>query len=213
MNRRDFLVSAAAGSSIPVLNALGGPNMAHENSFESISNRQTAGEDAERRDRLDATELAVMQYVATSSTPEWWRAKDETAGVLERFETEADARESMELDAIEEKRREKIEGFVAETNFDDSTLLYVASVGPTTAHDTVEVTEPERRESETIAKAAVVDGAEDGMFAGSTLTFPSALVRIALEEERLDDHVVRVVDGWEHEHEVRIPRSGRKNSF
>lgn len=168
---------------------------------------RTADKVRDESNETAASALEVTQYAAPSTTPDWWTDADEAGAVAKYFETESDARDTLDLETIDPERRDEVDTFIMATDFDRMGLLYLTSVGPSRAYDTIDVTDVDGSEAKPIATARVVD-AEKGKGgrtrAGAALTFPSALVRLPLESERVDDAVVRIVDGWGDEHEVRV---------
>ncbi|MHC3438694.1 hypothetical protein ACYJ1Y_11495 [Natrialbaceae archaeon A-gly3] len=67
----------------------------------SIAVPTVAGAPTEpRREPSARTALEATQYTATSRTPDWWR-ETEAGGVLEHFETETTARETLDFTILE----------------------------------------------------------------------------------------------------------------
>mgnify|MGYP006290811381 CR=1 FL=1 len=128
----------------------------------------------------------VQQFAApTDVGPDHWAAgESEPVGHLELYDSAERARRALPLEALPAARRDAVDAFVADTYFRNALLLYVASVGPTPAHDTIRLCGL-RVDAGTIRGRAVVPRRDDEGDDGDE-TYPSALVRVVAGDPRPD---------------------------
>lgn len=171
-SRRRFLRTGCGAGTFAVAGCLGGPTNA-------------AG---------DPDTYEIVQYATALGRPEW--REGERAGYLDAFTSEDGARNALEFGELPDDRREEVEAFVAGTEFEETVLLYVASVGPDTCHDAIEVRELAMEAATLTGEAAAVDTSDGDVDCGAAETHPSALIRPEFDErpERVE---MRVVDGWD----------------
>ncbi|QUO48481.1 MULTISPECIES: hypothetical protein [Halorubrum] len=147
------------------------------------------GDDGPDGDGGDAEEVTtvVQQVGAALSGPAWRRT--ERRGFCTLIAEEGDGSWLLD-DAPEEVR-----AFVEETDFAESVLCYVESVGPDTCHDEIAF-ENVGVEDGTLVADATVRGAEsDDVACGQAITYPAALLRVTADP--LPDAVrLSVTDGW-----------------
>lgn len=209
VHRRTFLASGTLSWPLAASSVLGASNTTRT---EQTPREGVADEEVVATRGVDSAQLAdsaVTQYAVAATPPDWWTDADEVGGDLEYFDTEADVREWLDLEAVDPERRETVDAFVSKTTFDRSGLFYIASVGPSTAYDTIDVTDADGPKAEMIAKATVVETREAESRSGASLTFPSALMRQPLDTGRPDTVTIRIVDGWGDEHDVQVPLPDR----
>jgi hypothetical protein len=141
----------------------------------------------------DAPETEVHQVGGALSGPAWNR--EERRGFCALFAEESDAAWLLR-DAPAETT-----AFVEATDFDESVLAYVESVGPTTCHARISFADV-AVEDGTLVASATVEGAGDYSIAcGEAITFSGAFLRVATDE-RPEAIRVSVTDGWGETSEV-----------
>lgn len=153
-------------------------------------------ENDESEDGADHGEndYAIVQYSSDLAAPEW-REHDER-GYLSVLITENEVRDSLRFDDLPEDHREEIEQFVAETDFEETVLLYVGSVGPSTCHDALEVRDLDLEERTLVGEIGVIDVSGGDTGCGGAETHPSALIRpeFDVRPERIE---LTIIDGWD----------------
>lgn len=142
---------------------------------------------------VDSDGYEIVQYSTALGLPEW--REEGRAGSLDVFASEDDVRESLELEELSEDRRDAVEAFVADTDFEKRLLLYVASAGPSTCYDRIEVHELGIEEATMTGEVAAIDTSGGNVDCGAAETYPSALIEPAFDDrpERVE---LTVVDGW-----------------
>ena len=132
-------------------------------------------------------ETAVQHVGSALLRSEWDRT--EQRGYCALIGTESDA-ERLLAEAPEPAR-----AFVDETDFAESLLCYVESVGPTTCHDEIEFDGVAVEDGTLVADATVLGPPSDDVACGQAITYPAALLRVTSEpipgSARLS-----VTDGW-----------------
>lgn len=201
MNRRTFVATTALGASAVI---------GHVHAAAAIDT------DAAAESRSDGVGVArctcaFVPYATDSSVPTWWDPEEATAGALERFDSRADARDRLDLEAIGDDRRVDVETFLEATDFDDSSVLYVASAGPSRCHDSLEVT-PLEDGSKRQLRATVLDSSGENERCRPTITFPSVLLRVPTAVVKADDASITIVDGWENETKLSIRSASRDSA-
>lgn len=99
---------------------------------------------------------------------------------------------------------EGVRAFVEETNFAESVLVYVESVGPTTCHDEIAFDGIGMgvEDGTFVADATVRGAGNDGTVCGEAITYPAALLRVT--SDPLPDAVrLSLTDGWSETGTVR----------
>ena len=86
-----------------------------------------------------------------------------------------------DADPLLEDVGEETEAFVRETDFEESVLLYVESIGPDACHDRLEFGEFSTENETVSGEAAVADSAEDDEVCSTVLTYPRAFVRVTAD--------------------------------
>ncbi|SNR24296.1 hypothetical protein [Halorubrum vacuolatum] len=76
---------------------------------------------------------------------------------------------------------EGTEAFVRETDFSESALLYVESIGPDACHDRLAFEEFSLEKGTVVGEAAVVGTADDDEVCSTVLTYPRAFVRVTAD--------------------------------
>lgn len=181
MKRR--LVLACAGLSLaPVV----GGCLQEETGSEPTENDLEAGD--------------IVQFGAPLTAD--WYDHDEPSGNIDLFGSVETAFAGLDFDDADKDRRESVESFVAETEFDPESLLYIASVGPDTTFSVVTVDTLEIDDGVVHGTASGTRSSGGGQGGGSSHRYPSALVRITAATELPDRAEVTVVDGWDDETEL-----------
>lgn len=158
--------------------------------------RETSGTEP---DGDDPETYELVQFGAPIGAPDW-AGHDEPSGHVELYGSTDAAFAGLAFEDVDEERRDSVETFVEETEFGEEPLLYIASVGPTTAYAEIAVEELE-------IDAGVVTGtaratAPENSAGGGAHTYPSALVRVTGASERPERAELTVVDGWDDEIEL-----------
>ncbi|WP_424013381.1 hypothetical protein ACOZ35_09530 [Halorubrum xinjiangense] len=146
----------------------------------------TDGEDGADGTADDVT-TAVQQVGSALSGPGWDRT--ERRGFCVLIAEAGDA--SWLLDEAPEEAR----AFVEETDFAESVLCYVESVGPDTCHDEIAF-DGIAVEDGTLLADATVRGAEgEDVVCGEAITYSAALLRVT-SDPLPDSAKLSVTDGW-----------------
>ncbi|ELZ55210.1 MULTISPECIES: hypothetical protein [Halorubrum] len=132
-------------------------------------------------------ETAVQQVGEPLSGPAWDRTQRRGICVLI---TEGNGDGTGIFDEAPESARE----FLAGTDFAESVVCYVESVGPTTCHDEVAL-DGVGVEDGTLVADATVQGADDDVACGEAVTYSSALLRVT-SDPLPDAARLSVTDGW-----------------
>jgi hypothetical protein len=218
MNRRTFLATTGVGLATPLVGCLGGSSDPRSGG----QTRTTDGtETTTERGSDGPTELVesdAIQYGPTSTRPNWFEESGETVGNVVVIDSEERADVIWPHDEVPTERRRAVADFLGETNFQESVLLYVESVGPNACYAEVEVRDVAFADGELTATAAAAlvdggsdgsddgndsDGTDDGMTAcAEIITFPSALVRATFSGEPATQATVTLTDGWGNEETV-----------
>ncbi|WP_265109406.1 hypothetical protein [Halosolutus halophilus] len=137
----------------------------------------------------------LVQFSAPTGTSDW-AGHEERSGYLEFYGSTDVAFANLDFNYVEEERRDAVESFVEETEFDDEALLYIASRGPDTSYTEIAVEELETDAGVIIGTARAKRPQNGGGGGGSAVTYPSALVRIIGPMEAPERAEITVVDGW-----------------
>ncbi|MEM4780756.1 MAG: hypothetical protein QXG03_04235 [Halalkalicoccus sp.] len=158
-------------------------------------------ESGDDRPNGDADRYTIVRY-STDRQPEW-RDEDES-GQLAVFTTEDELRGALALDELPEDRREAVESLIEDTDFEETVLLSVASVGPTTCYDTLEVEELGIEEATLSGRVTAVETSDSDELCGEAITYPSALLRpeFGARPERV---AITIVDGWGERETIERP--------
>ncbi|MGM0447779.1 MAG: hypothetical protein ACQERM_05935 [Methanobacteriota archaeon] len=137
----------------------------------------------------DAGEVttAVHQVGAALSGPAWNRT--DLRGFCVLIAEEGDASWLLG-DAPEEAR-----AFVEETDFADSILVYVESVGPDTCHDEIKFDDVGVEDGALVADATVRGADDEEVACGEAITYSAALLRVT-SDPLPDAARLSVTDGW-----------------
>jgi hypothetical protein len=125
------------------------------------------------RDAPDGT--AVLQLDPSFTDPAWSTAPIDDVGYVARYDSR-DALESL-LDSAGETP-DRVTNFVAATDFEAATILYLQSVGSSTCYNTVEVSSVSVTDEAVVATASAVDTGGSNTACGQAITYPSAFVRV-----------------------------------
>lgn len=152
------------------------------------------GDGADGDAATDEVTTAVQQVGSALSGPEWDRT--ERRGFCALIAEAGDA--SWLLDEAPEEAR----AFVEATDFAESVVLYVESVGPTTCHDEIAF-DGVAVEDGTLVADATVEGADgEGVACGEAVTYSAALLRVT-SDPLPDSATLSVTDGWDETGTVR----------
>lgn len=150
------------------------------------------------------TDTAVRQAGGALSGPAWDR--ESRRGFCVLFTAEDETRWLFD-DAPAE-----VGEFVESTDFDESVLAYVESVGPTTCHDRIAFDDVALEDGTLVASATVENTAAADEVCGEAITFSGALLRVTADP--LPDALrLSVTDGWGEtaeltgEEEIRDPEA------
>ncbi|WP_123620432.1 hypothetical protein [Halorubrum sp. CSM-61] len=133
------------------------------------------------------TDTAVRQAGDALSGPAWDR--ESRRGFCVLFTAEDETRWLFD-DAPAE-----VGEFVEATDFDESVLAYVESVGPTTCHDRIAFDDVGVEDGTLVASATVESTAADEEACGEAITFSGALLRVTADP--LPDALrLSLTDGW-----------------
>lgn len=119
----------------------------------------------------DGVATAVRQVGEPLSGPAWDRT--ERRGICTLLASEDEAPPWL-LDETPEPVRE----FVAETDFAESVVCYVESVGPTTCHDEIAFDGVDVADGTLVADATVRGREGEAVACGEAFAYPSALLRV-----------------------------------
>jgi hypothetical protein len=136
-------------------------------------------------DRESTVTHTVQQFaVPTDIGPDHWSQSESSVGHLDFFGSAEAARADLPLERVPSGRRDAVESFIEDTYFRNAMLLYVASVGPSDAYDTIRLCGL-RTEDEAILGRAVVPAREEANTdVEGESAYPSALVRVVTGEPR-----------------------------
>ncbi len=148
------------------------------------------GDDADASDPDPETE--VHRVGAALSGPAWDR--EERRGFCALY-----ADESGAAWLLGDASAETV-AFVEATDFDESVLAYVESVGPTTCHAEIALADV-AVEDGTLVANATVEGPDDDVACGEAITLSGAFLRVTTDA-RPDAIRVSVTDGWGETSEV-----------
>lgn len=146
-------------------------------------------------------EYEVRSFGGSLGEPTW-RDDERRSGHVELYASAAAARAALDLEALPEDRREDVEAFVEGTDFSKERLVYVASVGPNTCHDRVEVGHLTVEGDTLVGAASAVDTSGPDEACGDAIAFPAALVRIRFGNRPRNVVRLTVTDGWGESAEV-----------
>ena len=194
--RRTALYGVAAGAAaLAGCTEAGAP--ADGNGTDSGDGDGSDGADGGDGDDGDGGEVttAVRQVGAALSGPAWDRTERRGFCVLI---TEEHGDGAWPLD----EAPEAVRAFVEETDFAESVIVYVESVGPDTCHDEIAFDDV-RVEDGTLVADATVRGPDDEEVAcGEAITYSAALLRVT-SDPLPDAARLSVTDGWGETETVR----------
>jgi hypothetical protein len=225
VNRRTFLAASGVGLATPLVGCLGGARETPGTDPGTVEETETTT-DAETTATAGPTELAsseTVQYAATGTRPDWFEGSGDSVGRVVVIDSKARADAVLTRD-LPTDRREPVADFLQNTDFSESVVLYVESVGPNACTDEIEVADLAAEDGVLTGTASVVDASEGGdasdgsdetdengtasdggggmTACAEVLTYPSALVRATFSGEPATRVRLRLVDGWDNETEV-----------
>jgi hypothetical protein len=221
VTRRTFLAASGVGLATPLVGCLGGSSEMPgdtRTTTDRDSDEVTTVE-AETPERTELVSSETVQYAATGTRPGWFEGTGETVGHVVVIDSEERAKAVLSTEALPTDRREEVGDLVQTTDFSESVLLYVESVGPNACNDEIDVADLGVEDGALSATASVVDSSEESDGTGENggtdesggttacaqiITFPSALVWATFSGEPPTRATVRLVDGWDNETEVTV---------
>jgi hypothetical protein len=220
MNRRTFLAASGVGLATPLVGCLGGSSEMPATRTETDETTDRGTDDGETDDgnpdeNAELVSSETIPYAATGTRPNWFEESGESVGNVVVIDSEERTDVVWPHDDVPTDHREAVADFFQNTDFRESVLLYVESVGPNACNDVIEVTDLAVEGGELSGTATVVDSSEeadgsnesDGGGGGMTacaevITYPSVLVRATFSGEPATKATLRIVDGWDNEAEV-----------
>lgn len=106
-----------------------------------------------------------------------WRMDEDATGFVTLLESDSD-RLWMVDDPAE---IEGLESWLEETDFDESRIVYLETVGPNTCYSEIDVSDVDVQEGTIVGAATAVDTSEENEVCGAAETHPSAFVRVTGE--------------------------------
>ena len=132
-------------------------------------------------------ETEVRQVGGALSGPAW--SREERRGFAALITEEGDAAWLLR------EAPEETVAFVRATDFDESALAYVESVGPTTCHATISFADVAVENGTLVASATVEGPGDEDVACGEAITFSGAFLRVTTDA--LPESVrTSVTDGW-----------------
>jgi hypothetical protein len=141
----------------------------------------------------------VAQFGVRIAAPRWRQENPDASGHVEVYSSETAAFDALDLGDVDDERRDDVEAFVENTEFDAAVLLYVASEGPNTGYDEIAI-ENLAVDGDAIVGTAIATAPEPG--GGNAHVYPSALVRVTVDGDVPETVRMTVVDGWGAEDEL-----------
>jgi len=124
-------------------------------------------------------DTAVLQ-LGTSMTSDWYH-DDERPGRVVAIDSQDRAQAVLHPERLDDETLDEMSDFLSATSFDESLLVLVETVGPSTCYSEVAVADV-RLESGTLrASAEAVDTSEEGEGCGDAITFSAALLRATVD--------------------------------
>ncbi len=145
-------------------------------------------------------EVKQIGFLRATNNP----IENDSVGHVDVFESTEETYDTLPLDDLfDGDRQPSTEEFIEDTDFDTGFLLYVVTRWPKTNSTEIEIQELDR-EDDTITGTAATVGAEEGDDAPS---YPLALVRMFVGDDRPSSVEMTVIDGRENEDtlEVDVP--------
>ena len=154
--------------------------------------------DSERQSGAVASiEYEVTAFAATFSVPEWADPNRPSAGHLAAITSADRASDELDFDEVDDDRRDDVDAFVEETDFDSEFLLYVASEGPNSNYREMEITTLDVEDGVVVGRAEIQT--IDEKFADEAPMYPSILVRVTPDEGWPAGVELAITDGWDNE--------------
>lgn len=141
----------------------------------------------------------VTQFDVRIAAPQWSQENHDASGHVELYGSEAAAFDALDFSEVDDERRDAVEAFVENTEFDTAVLLYVVSEGPDTGYDEIRI-ERLAVSGDAIVGTAVATAREPG--GGNAHVYPSALLRVTVDGDVPEKARITVVNGWGAEDEI-----------
>jgi len=151
----------------------------------------TPGSDGSVPDTDDPPELVDSAVQQVRSVGTLRRDNDKKTADLVVIDSERRATAALGRDLSDGVR-----AFVADTDFESSTLVLVTAAAPTGCYRELAVEGVALDDGVVTAEATAVDGCDDDELAAQVITFPSALVRATFDGEPVTEARAAVTDGW-----------------
>ncbi|RQG96262.1 hypothetical protein [Natrarchaeobius oligotrophus] len=195
--RRDALLATGSVGIGAIAGCLEDPRTGGEN---GSGNGDTGGNGSAGTGGDGDVTAETFQLGPTLSRPLWHEHEDGRTGFLTVLESDRDAPwmidDPDEIDGLEE--------WYGETDFSESVLVYVQTVGPNTCYSEVDVRDVavsadalggEESERAITATARPVDVSDEGEACGEAVTYPAAFVRVT-GDELPSAAAFEITDGW-----------------
>ena len=182
--RRRFLCGIGAGATV----ALSGCTEGEDPDNGSAENGENGSEDDSRNDGVDGDISTAIHQIGGSLTGPAWDT-ERRRGFCLLITGESDAGWLLR-DADTETRT-----FVEETDFQESVIAFVESIGPTPCDDEISFAAIGVEGGTLVASATVENTAASDEACGEAITYPSVLLRVTTNP--LPDEIrLSITDGW-----------------
>ncbi|ELZ48431.1 hypothetical protein C464_07020 [Halorubrum coriense DSM 10284] len=188
ITRRTTLYGIATGSAAALAGCTGAGDPGTDGSGTDGGDGGGGGSDGTNGDGTDGEVETAVKRVETALLREEW-SRTERRGYCVVIAEEGDA------EWLLAEASDPVRAFVEETDFEESVLCYLESVGPTTCHDEVAFGGVAVEDGTLVADATVRGPQDEEVACGEAITYPAALLRVTSdplpEAARLS-----VTDGW-----------------
>ncbi|RQG89993.1 hypothetical protein EA462_08275 [Natrarchaeobius halalkaliphilus] len=203
--RRDVLLTTGSFGAITVSGCLNDPSTGDGNGGSGGNGDGNGSGNDNSVDNGDAS-FDTFQLGPSLSRPLWAERADDPPGFVTVIETERDepwmVDDPDEIDGLEE--------WYGETDFDESVIVFVGTVGPNTCYSEVDVDdvtistvtlEGEDSRPAITAAARPVDTSDEDEACGEAVTYPSAFVRVT-GDDLPSEALFTVTNGWDETDDV-----------
>ena len=152
-----------------------------------------------------------VKNVGITTTPPLWTADDDRTGFVTVYESGSDGPWFVNERGDEEDGENDLAEWFAETDFDESVVLYVETAAPNACYGDVAVDDVDvatrslaRREGETdaiVATATAVDVSDEEEDCPQVVSYPAAYVRVT-GDDLPSDALLTITDGWGNDGDV-----------
>jgi hypothetical protein len=196
VTRRKLLL--ATGATVSLAGCIGNSDDGNDTTDDTSNGTDTPDDTPDDDPENRTAEIAsdVFHLPPTSSRPLW--ARDESAtGFVTVLGDEYD--EPWMVD--DPREIDGLRSWLDESDPDASSLVYVQTAAPNACYRRLDVAEVGIENDSIVATASAVDTSEDDEMCATTLTYPSALVRVTADGLPTDA-TVSVTDGWGESAEI-----------